>query len=63
MALTDSLQNSGPMSVRTVLTRLLPSDETEVVVECRQCGENLASNADECPTCGSAGIERFQISE
>jgi len=51
------------MGVRTVLTRLLPSDETEVVVECRQCGENLAPGADECPKCGSDEIERFQISE
>ena len=51
------------MSVRTVLTRLLPGDETEVVVEGRQCGENLASGADECPQCGSDEIEHFQISE
>ncbi len=51
------------MSVRTVLTRLLSGDETEVVVECRQCGENLASSTDECPTCGSTEIERFYISE
>lgn len=51
------------MSVRTVLTRLLPGDETEVVVECRQCGETLTSGTDECPKCGSNGIERFQISE
>lgn len=51
------------MSVRTVLTRLLPGDETEVVVECRQCGENLASDTDECLKCGSDEVERFQISE
>ena len=51
------------MRVHTVLTRLLSGDETEVVVECRQCGEDLASGTDECPKCGSAEIERFQISE
>jgi len=51
------------MSVRTVLTRLLPGDEIEIVVECRQCGTNLESDAVECPKCGSEEIERFQISE
>ena len=51
------------MSVRTILARLLPGDGTEVVVECRQCGEDLASGADECLKCGSDEIEHFQISE
>jgi len=51
------------MSVRTVLARLLPGDETEVVIECRQCGTNLESEVNECPKCGSEEIERFQISE
>jgi hypothetical protein len=44
------------MSVRTVLTRLLPGDETEVVMGCRQCGENLTSDADGYPNCGSDEI-------
>ena len=51
------------MGVLTVLTRLLPGDGTEVVVECRRCGENLMSGANECPKCGSDEIERFQIPE
>jgi ribosomal protein L37E len=50
------------MSVRTVLTRLLPGDEPEVVVECRQCGETLELEADRCSGCGSNEFERFQIS-
>ncbi len=63
VALIHSHQNTGLMSIRTVLTRLLPSDETEIVVECRQCGGNLGPGADKCPTCGSDEIEHFQISE
>lgn len=51
------------MSVRTVLTQLLLGEEREVVVECRQCGETLASGTNTCPQCGSDEIERFEISE
>jgi uncharacterized OB-fold protein len=51
------------MSVRAVLTRLLSGDDTEVVVECRQCGTNLSPDADECPDCGSEEIGRYRISE
>lgn len=51
------------MGVRTVLTRLLPGDNTEVVWECRQCGTNLSPGADECPDCGSDEIGRYRISE
>lgn len=50
-----------PMSVRAVLSRLLSSDGTEVVVECRQCGANLSPDAEECPECGSDEIVRHRI--
>lgn len=51
------------MGVRTVLTRLLPGDETEVVVECRQCGATRATADGACPECGSEQTERFQIAD
>jgi predicted RNA-binding Zn-ribbon protein involved in translation (DUF1610 family) len=51
------------MGVRAVLARLLSGDESDVVVECRQCGANLSPDTDECPECGSEEIGRYRISE
>jgi predicted RNA-binding Zn-ribbon protein involved in translation (DUF1610 family) len=50
------------MGVRAVLARLFSGDDTEVVVECRQCGANLSTDAHECPDCGSDEIGRYRIS-
>ncbi len=50
------------MTLRAAFVRLLSGDETEVVVECRQCGSNLPLNADECSECGSDEIGRYRIS-
>jgi len=51
------------MGVPTVLSRLLPGDESDVVVECRQCGTNLTPDTDECPECESDEIGHYRISE
>lgn len=51
------------MGARAVLAWLLPGDESDVVVECRQCGTNLSPDTDECPECGSVEIGRYRISE
>jgi len=51
------------MSVRALLGRLLSSDGTVVVVECRQCGANLTPDADECPECESNDLVRYRIPE
>lgn len=62
--------NSAPLSTKTnsmgaraVLAWLLPDDESDVVVECRQCRTNLSPDTDECPECGSVDIGRYRISE
>ena len=49
------------MSVRTLLDRLLSSDHTKVVLECRRCGTNVASDTDNCPECGTDEIGSYRI--
>ncbi len=49
------------MSVRTVITRLLPGDGTVVVVECRNCGATVESETEECPDCGTSEFVRYEI--
>ena len=49
------------MSVRTLLARFLSSDHTEEVLECRQCGTNVASDTDNCPECGADEIRCYRI--
>lgn len=49
------------MGVRTVVTTLLPGNDVNVVIECRQCGANVSSDPDECPECGGTEFCRFEI--
>lgn len=50
------------MSLRSVLTGLLPGDTTEVVIECRQCGTTVEAETDTCPECGATEFSRYVIS-
>jgi hypothetical protein len=64
----DSITSGPPrvwktMGVHAVLSRLLSGDETDVVIECRQCGTNLTPDTDECPECESDEIGHYRISE
>jgi uncharacterized OB-fold protein len=49
------------MGVRTVLARLLAGDDTDVVVECRQCGTSVSPQTEECPDCGGTEFIRYEI--
>ena len=49
------------MSVRTVLTRLLPSGGSNVIVECRHCGTDVSPETEECPGCGASEFARYEI--
>jgi rubrerythrin len=51
------------MSVRTVITRLLPGDGTEVIIECRNCGTTVERETEECPDCGASEFVRYEIPE
>jgi len=35
--------------------------QSSTVWECRHCGETLAENAEECPTCGAEDIAYYEI--
>lgn len=43
-------------TVRTLLDR-----GPSVVVECRNCGTTLDTEAESCPCCGEADTNRFEI--
>ncbi|MCU4716601.1 hypothetical protein OB916_00770 [Halobacteria archaeon HArc-curdl5-1] len=51
------------MSVRTVITRLLPGGGSKVVVECRNCGTSVSPGTEECPDCGENEFVRYEIPE
>lgn len=51
------------MSVRAVLTRLLPGGGSDVVVECRRCGTTVDPETDACPDCGATEFCRYEIPE
>ena len=42
--------------------RMLGQSEQEVIVECRQCGSNVAPAAESCPVCDSTEIAEYDIS-
>ncbi|SHH20899.1 hypothetical protein SAMN05443636_2039 [Halobaculum gomorrense] len=37
-------------------------NRTEVYWECRRCGTTVDGATEECPTCGSAQIARYEMS-
>ncbi|WP_162991504.1 hypothetical protein [Halostella salina] len=41
--------------------RRLFDDRPTIVHECRCCGATLDADADDCPECGSAESNRFEI--
>jgi rubrerythrin len=47
------------VSIRASLRRLL--GEASVVYECRECGTTLEYDAEECPSCGSGAISRYDL--
>ncbi len=49
------------MGVRTVLTRLFPGGQSDVIVECRHCGATMNSPGEECPECGATEFCRYEI--
>jgi uncharacterized OB-fold protein len=49
------------MSVRTVLTRLLPGGGSKVVVECRNCGTTVEPGTEVCPDCETCDFVRYEI--
>ena len=51
------------MSVRTVITRLLPGGGSNVVVECRNCGTTVKPGTEECPDCEKDEFCRYEIPE
>ncbi len=36
------------------------TNEASVHAECRSCGQNLSTEADECPVCG-AGVAEYSL--
>jgi rubrerythrin len=49
------------MGVRTVLTRLLPGDQPNVIIECRHCGATIDPPNEKCPICGATEVCRYEI--
>ncbi|AKH98736.1 hypothetical protein HLASF_3110 (plasmid) [Halanaeroarchaeum sulfurireducens] len=35
--------------------------ETSTLWECRNCGQTLSEDADECPTCGAESIASYEF--
>ncbi len=49
------------MSLSATVRRWLADDEN-VIYECRHCGTTLMSTEQQCPTCGSTEIAKFDVS-
>ncbi len=49
------------MEVRTVLTRLLPGNRPDVIIECRHCGTTIDPPSEACPECGTTEFCRYEI--
>jgi len=60
--ITSLPRGAWDMSLRSVLTGLLPGDTTEEVVECRQCGTTVETETGACPECGATEFSRYVIS-
>lgn len=43
------------------IRRLLPAAGTDVVYECRACGESLDPDVEACPACGASDVSRYEI--
>jgi len=59
--ITSLPSGARDMTLRSVLTGLLPGDTTEVVIECRQCGTTVEAETDTCPECGATEFSRHVI--
>lgn len=45
--------------IRSTLQRLLSN--STMLYECRSCGTKIESEREDCPTCGSAEIARYEL--
>jgi len=36
-------------------------EESSTLWECRNCGETLSEDTDECPSCGAEDVARYEI--
>jgi len=60
----SGLRRSGtpkmsPYLLEEVKRFLRPSDS--VLYECRNCGKTLEEEAEECPSCGSEEISKYEL--
>jgi len=51
------------MGVRSLVSRLLTDGGSTVVVECRQCGCTVKSDADTCSECGSDELATYELTQ
>ena len=50
------------MIMLETVKRVLGQSDSELVVECRQCGSKVDPDAESCPVCHSTEIARYDIS-
>ncbi len=37
------------------------NDSGEIIYECRNCGETVSADTDDCPACGSTEIASYRL--